>query len=132
MLERIAGRRHGGRRQLERPRAGDEPGESDLTLVSANGTQRVLAAGPGPDDLPTLLTDGRIAFVSGRTGVASLFVVDPKDDDVVQLTNRGLRRVTPDFVPPPVRRIEVAREFVEYDAGRGQRWRVEIEPRGAP
>jgi len=108
-------------------RAGDEPGESDLVLVEKDGRERRLAPAPGPDDLPTALPDGRVVFVSGRTGLASLFVVDPKTDAVRQLTNRGLRRVGPDFVPPPARRIEISERTLRYDAARGERWEVEIE-----
>src|SRR5258706_5177445 len=54
-------------------RAGDEPGESDLFVFEVDGRFRALAPAPGPDDLPTALPDGRIAFVSGRTGLASLY-----------------------------------------------------------
>jgi hypothetical protein len=107
-------------------RAGGEPGESDLVVVEDDGGFRTLATAPGPDDLPTALPDGRVAFVSGRTGLASLYVVDPKDEALVQLTNRGARRIGPDFVPPPARRIEVSAAWLDYDDGHGDRWHIEI------
>ena len=58
-------------------RRGDAPGETDLWIVPPNGEARLLAPAPGPDDMPTALPDGRIAFVSARTTVASIWIVDP-------------------------------------------------------
>ena len=53
-----------------------EPGESDLWILTADGQPpRALAAAPGADDSAFVLDDGRVLFVSGRTGVASLWVV---------------------------------------------------------
>ncbi|MCA9593723.1 MAG: hypothetical protein KC776_10445 [Myxococcales bacterium] len=109
-----------------------ELGETDLWQVSATGEARALAPAPGPDDLPIALPDGSVVFVSGRTGIASLWQVDPRGGPASQLTNRGLAPGRPltGFVPPPNEVIEVASDHLSYDAGGGRRYRVEL-PSGA-
>lgn len=110
-------------------RRSDEPGETDLWLVSAAGSARALASAPGPDDLPIAIPDGRVAFVSARTSVASLWVVDPGSDAPPrQLTNRGLAAggARVGFVPPPVEVIEATHDHLVYDTGGGARWRVAL------
>ncbi len=104
-----------------------DTGETDLWLVPENGAPRAIAPAPGPDDLPVELPDGRIAFVSGRSGIVSLFTVDLKNGAVVQLTNRGLQVGKPltGFVPPPETVLEVSEHTITYDAGGGARWRVD-------
>jgi hypothetical protein len=106
-----------------------DTGETDLWLVPARGAPRVLAAHPGPDDQPIAVPDGRILFVSGRTGIVSLFVVDPKTDTVRQLTNHGLSPGKPlvGFVPPPVSVESVSETAIVYDAGGDERWRVRLD-----
>jgi TolB protein len=106
----------------------DGPGESDLWLVALDGTARALAPAPGPDDSPVALPDGRIAFVSGRTTLASLFVVDPDGGEPRQITNRGLvaGKPRPGFVPPPLRVLEAGASHLLYDAGGGELWRVDL------
>jgi len=82
-----------------------EPGETDLWLVGDDGTPpRALAASPGADDSPQVLPDGRVVFVSGRSGVASLWIVAPTPGAAPrQLTNIGERpgALSSSFVPPP-------------------------------
>ena len=82
-----------------------EPGETDLWLVGDDGAPpRALAAAPGADDSPQVLPDGRVLFVSGRSGVASLWIVAPTPGAAPrQLTNIGERpgALTSSFVPPP-------------------------------
>ncbi len=109
-------------------RRGAEPGESDLWLVLAGGAPRTLAAAPGPDDFPIALPDGRVAFVSGRTTVASLWVVDPETNAATQLTNQGLVAggPLPTHVPTPVRMISAEASQLTYDAGNGDVWRVAL------
>jgi hypothetical protein len=108
-------------------RRGEGPGESDLWLIARDGAAHALAPAAGPDDLPVALADGRVAFVSGRTGVASLFVVEPASGSVVQLTNRGVRSARdPSFVPPPLRVLRLDAVALVYDAGGGREWRVEL------
>jgi hypothetical protein len=109
-------------------RAGDEPGETDIWLAVAGGEARPLAEGPGPDDLPIALPDGRIAFVSGRSGIASLFIADPNGGALFQLTNRGLSPGMPlaGFVPPPLEVLAVSATEIRYDAGDGERWSVTL------
>jgi TolB protein len=104
-------------------------GESDVWLVRSDGTARVLAAAPGPDDLPIALPGDRVAFVSGRTGIASLWTVDVRTGATVQLTNRGLSIGKPltDLVPPPVKVESVDDKSLIYDAGDGERWRVDLD-----
>jgi hypothetical protein len=106
-----------------------DTGETDLWLVPARGALRALGAHPGPDDQPMAIPDGRIAFVSGRTGIVSVFVLDPKTDSLRQLTNRGLSVGKPlvNFVPPPLEVESVTETELVYDAGGGERWRVELE-----
>lgn len=111
------------------PRAGDEPGETDLWIVPPEGKPRPLAPAKGPDDGPIALPDGRVAFVSGRTTVASLWVVDPKTGQARQLTNRGLVAggARKGFVPPPAGRTFVVDGNLVYDAGGGELWQVDLE-----
>ena len=65
---------------------------------------RVLAGG----DRPALSPDGEtVAFVSGHTGIASVWVMPFAGGEPIQLTNRDLTRIpgqAPEgFVPPPHR-----------------------------
>lgn len=105
-------------------RLGDEPGESDLWLVPAQGEPRALAPAVGADDLPVALPSGAVAFISARTTVASLWRVDPSKPEAVQLTNIGLVAGGPreGFVPTPAERLEVVGGRLEWDAGGGERW----------
>ena len=103
---------------------GDEPGESDLQWLR-KGTTATLAPAAGPDEMPIALPDGRVAFVSGRTGLASLWVIDLATQSLQQLTNVGRTRVDAEFVPPPVRDVRVDAFAIRYDAGDGQYLRVD-------
>lgn len=116
-----------GGRRVE-ARATDEPGESDLWLVEASGAAASLAAAQGPDEMPMALPDGRVAFVSGRTTVASLWIVEPSSGLVVQITNRGLVAGKPwsGFVPPPARDVRISASALSYDDGSGRRWSVDF------
>lgn len=109
-------------------RLGAEPGESDLHVLPVRGPMRALAPAPGPDDLPTALSDGRIAFVSGRTSVASLFVLHPDTGALTQLTNRGLIAGRPwrNFVPLPAETLGEREGQLEYLDGAGRTWRVDL------
>jgi len=110
-------------------RGGAEPGESDLFWLRSDGSVSALAPAPGPDDLPVSLPDGRIAFVSGRTTVASLWLVEPETGALRQLTNRGLAAGRPltGFVPPPATAITVSDGVLSYDDGSGATWRVDLQ-----
>ncbi|MBK7581635.1 MAG: hypothetical protein IPI67_15685 [Myxococcales bacterium] len=109
-------------------RTGRDPGESDLWLIEASGASAPLTPAPGFDELPFVLPDGRVTFVSGRTTVASLFVVEPNTGETQQLTNIGLAAGKPwsGFVPPPAREPSFSDGALHYDDGSGKRWRVDV------
>ncbi len=104
-------------------------GESDLWIVTLDGAPpRALTSTAGADGQPFVLDDGRVLFVSDRTGVVGLYVVDPATREVTPLTNQGERpgRLSDRFVPTPAigePRQEGTR--VIYDAGDGI-WAVDI------
>ena len=111
-------------------RAGAEPGESDLWLVDASGSAAPLAPAPGPDEKPVALPDGRVAFVSGRSTVMSLWVVEPTTENATQLTNHGLvaGKLGSGFIPPPSGGLRVDGRTLSYEDGSGQSWQVEVAP----
>lgn len=100
----------------------DAPDDTDLWLLSPDGEARVLVSGDGPDEQPFVLPGKRVGFVSGRTGVASLWTVDLETGQLLQLTNRGQRpgRLDERFVPPPQGDIEVVGDTLRYRARPGQ------------
>lgn len=109
-------------------RAGD-PGESDLWLVGVDGeAPRALTTGAGGNGHPFVLDDGRVMFLSSRTGVASIFVIDPATGETTQLTNHGERpgRLSERFVPPPaIGEPWQQGRRVFYDAGDAV-WSVDV------
>jgi hypothetical protein len=90
-------------------------GASDLWLVGASS--RALSPAPGSDDMPYVLPDGRVVFVSTRTTVASVWIFDDLDAPPRQLTNVGLRAGRPlvGFVPTPSVGFAVERGHLVYD-----------------
>ena len=111
-------------------------GDSAVFLSDRAGNVTVLADGEGVDDRPSVSPDQKtVVFVSGRTGVASLWRTTLDGAPPVQLTNQhvtvGEERTGPPegFVPPPVmaERIEwVSDDVVRYDAGGGELWDVNV------
>ena len=94
---------HGGGRILAAVVV-EEPVRTDLALVEADGSARLLGLEAHPDRV-ALSPDGRVAaYVSGHTGYASLWVL-PLDGTPRQLTNVDLVRTpgrAPEgFVPAP-------------------------------
>ena len=93
-------------------------GRGDTALVvlpvPPDGSERVVADWGVSADLPSFSPDGHhLAFVSGRTGIASIWMVDldlPNPGAAaVQITNVGLEKVHHEpgvapagFVPPPM------------------------------
>lgn len=87
---------------------------TELVVAEWDGaawTESVRIAGPPAPDRPAISPDGEtIAFVSGVTGVASVWVTPFEGGvDPTQLTNVGLHLVKRDpahppagFVPPPI------------------------------
>lgn len=103
-------------------------GESDLWLVTLDGAPpRALTATAGADGQPFVLEDGRVLFVSDRTGVAALYVVEVDSKQVRQLTNHHevAGRLSERFVPPPVGEPWQKGERVFYDAGDAI-WSVDV------
>lgn len=75
-----------------------------------------------------MLDDGStVVFVSGRSGVASLWRVDVDGGGLRQLTNRGQRpgHLDAAFVPPPARAMREVSGALVYDDGSGRLWRVD-------
>ena len=114
----------------------EEDGETSIVLADELGELTVLADAEGVDDRPAVSPDGKtVVFVSGRTGVASLWRTTVDGSEPVQLTNAHIevgveRDGDPEgFVPPPMRadRIEwVSADVVRYDAGDGEYWEVNV------
>jgi hypothetical protein len=104
-------------------------GESDLFLVRPGAEPVPLAPAEGPDDMPVALPDGRVAFVSSRTTIASIWIVDPRTGALRQLTNRGLRagRSRDGFVPTPMRQMQIRGTELFYEASPGAFLRVDLE-----
>lgn len=83
----------------------EPPVGTELVVIRAGKERRLLGPAEQPDRV-ALSPDGRhIAYVSGHTGLASVWVLDLNGGEPVQLTNVGLRVAKggrPDgFVPPP-------------------------------
>lgn len=102
--------------------------DTDLVLLRAEGgPARPIAAFAGSSESRPIFTpDNRaVIFVSGRSGVASLYRVELKSGEVKQLTNVGLARVTAGFVPPPpdVAGMHFEGEQLVYASG-GRTFRV--------
>lgn len=83
---------------------------SDLYLLELGGdTPQPLTTWDSFEDRPAFSPDGtRLAFFSGRTGYASLYVMQMETRAITQITNVGLelRKKRPghapeEFVPPP-------------------------------
>ena len=87
---------------------------SDIFLLSEPGGELTrLTDNPGVDDRPVWSPDGgRVLFVSGRSGLASLWVMGRDGTKEVQLTNVDLRwkrgAAPVGFVPVPVRSRDVS------------------------
>lgn len=114
----------------------EQDGETAIAVANPDGVVTVLADGDGVDDRPSVSPDGKtIVFVSGRTGVASLWRTTTDGAEPVQVTNSHIeagveRNGDPEgFIPTPilVDRIEwVSADVVRYDAGDGDFWEVNV------
>ncbi len=105
-------------------REGEAPGDSTLWLLADE--PRALTAGPG-DSMPFVLPDARVVFVSTRTTVASVWILDAQLAEARQLTNVGLvaGRGLDGFVPTPAERFEW-KGLLTFDAGDG-RYHLDVD-----
>ena len=112
--------------RIVRAIAGAQPGESELVVDDV-----VIAAAAGPDDLPLALSGafaGQVAFVSGRSGIASIWRVDVDSGALVQLTNTTQRigHMDARFVPPPAHSMGQDGRQLVYDDGNGHTVHVSL------
>src|SRR6185436_10767848 len=72
---------------------------ADIWVVAADGSARPrpLIAGPGGDDTPRFLADGRIAFISARSGTPQVYLADASGRHV-----RAVTRLSGGVQPPLV------------------------------
>jgi hypothetical protein len=99
--------------------------QSAIEILGPDGaSQGLVIAAEGSNTLPLFTPDGRLLYVSGRTGVVSLFWVDLDGKKERQLTNVGLLPgaavLGASFVAPPVTWRGMRWEDDErltYDAG---------------
>jgi TolB protein len=110
------------------------PLDTDLVLLPVlGGPARSLVAWRGSREYhPVFTPDNRsVVFVSGRSGLASLWRLDLSGGEPVQLTNRGLTpngRRPGGYVPPPVERASLrfaSDGTLEYEA-EGHTQRVDV------
>lgn len=111
-------------------------GDTDLWVVDVppQGPPERLTDHPGPEDRPLFDPDGaRLAYVSGASGIASVWILDLAAPDAPrQLTNVGVEqrprapgRPPEGFVPPPDGvRWEWTSEGLRWTAD-GQLWEVQ-------
>lgn len=98
--------------------------ECDLFLLPLEeGAQpRALTDWPGAEDRPVFSPDGaRVAFFSGRTGWASLWVLDLEGGEPRQLTNVGIEDQPRIVGQAPVGFVPPAQEHLAW-TGEGIRW----------
>lgn len=107
---------------------------TDLVLVRLpEGRVTRLTDRPGVDDRPAWSPDEKkILFVSGRSGLASLWVMSPDGGNMAQVTNKGIRGGTGQapvgFVPVPLRATDVSWEEgdrITYPDGE-ELWRLDL------
>ena len=113
-------------------RGGGGPGESDLWVLDGDALRPVTFA-RGPDDAPLVTEGSNVLFVSGRSGVASLWLLDVDRAEPIALTNRGrkIRDGAGPFTPLPVGAIQVDGSYATYTAGDGTVWAVALDGAGA-
>ena len=72
---------------------------ADIWVVAADGSSRPrpLIAGPGSDDTPRFLGDGRLAFISARSGPPQVYLADASGRHV-----RAVTRLSGGVQPPLV------------------------------
>jgi dipeptidyl aminopeptidase/acylaminoacyl peptidase len=80
---------------------------ADIWVVAADGSghPRPLIAGSGGDDTPRFLADGRIAFISGRSGTPQVYLADGAGRHVRAVTRLSGGVQPPLVVSPDGRRV---------------------------
>jgi hypothetical protein len=107
-------------------------GESELMWVRpyAVAATESLVDWEGPQDRPVFSPSGRsLAFVSGHTGFASVWVLHLDSEEAIQLNNVDLVRTpgtAPEgFMPPPEDVMEWTETTLSWSA-QGQNYSVEV------
>ena len=80
---------------------------ADIWVVAADGSARPrpLITGPGGDDTPRFLADGRIAFISARSGTPQVYLADASGRHVRAVTRLSGGVQPPLVVSPDGRRV---------------------------
>jgi dipeptidyl aminopeptidase/acylaminoacyl peptidase len=80
---------------------------ADIWVVASDGSSRPrpLLAGPGSDDTPRFLPDGRIAFISARSGTPQVYLADANGRAVRAVTRLSGGVQPPLVVSPDGRRV---------------------------
>jgi dipeptidyl aminopeptidase/acylaminoacyl peptidase len=80
---------------------------ADIWVVASDGTGQPgpLLAGPGSDDTPRFFSDGRIAFISARSGTPQVYLADPTGRRVRAVTRLSGGVQAPLVVSPDGRRV---------------------------
>jgi dipeptidyl aminopeptidase/acylaminoacyl peptidase len=80
---------------------------ADIWVVASDGSgrPRPLIAGPGPDDTPRFLVDGRIAFISARSGTPQVYLADASGGHIRAVTRLSGGVQPPLVVSPDGRRV---------------------------
>jgi dipeptidyl aminopeptidase/acylaminoacyl peptidase len=80
---------------------------ADIWVVASDGTgrPRPLIAGPGGDDTPRFLSDGRIAFISARSGTPQVYLADGSGRRIRQVSRLSGGVQPPLVVSPDGRRV---------------------------
>ncbi|HVE26063.1 MAG TPA: S9 family peptidase, partial [Sporichthya sp.] len=80
---------------------------ADIWVVASDGSgrPRPLIAGPGSDDTPRFLADGRIAFISARSGTPQVYLADASGGHIRAVTRLSGGVQPPLVVSPDGRRV---------------------------
>jgi hypothetical protein len=100
-----------------------------VVLDLARGTRRIAVDDPHASSPFIVPGSDEVLYVSSRTGLASLYLARPGRSPR-QLTNVGMRRVQPGFVPVPGRELEWQGRTAVFTArysGVESRWSLDLD-----